>query len=115
MKNKGKSRCVSSRREPGLKDEVIGSVVGYFCFFVLFFVALSIALALGGLDMVTALSGAGTAMSNVGPGLGDIIGPAGNFQSLSDIAKWLLAAGMLVGRLEVFTIFVVFMPSFWRS
>ena len=97
-----------------LTDEVIGSVVGYFCFFALFFVALSIALTFEGLDMVTALSGAGTAMCNVGPGMGDIIGPAGNFQSLSDTAKWMLVAGMLVGRLEVFTIFVVLMPSFWR-
>ncbi len=98
-----------------LKDEVIGSVVSYFCFFILFFAALSAALTLDGLDLVTAISGAGTAMCNVGPGLGDIIGPAGNFQSLSDTSKWMLVAGMLVGRLEVFTIFVVFMPSFWRS
>ncbi|MBE0531847.1 MAG: TrkH family potassium uptake protein [Rhodospirillales bacterium] len=98
-----------------LKDEVIGSVVSYFCFFILFFAALSAALTFDGLDLVTALSGAGTAMCNVGPGLGDIIGPAGNFQSLSDSAKWMLVAGMLVGRLEVFSIFVIFIPSFWRG
>jgi trk system potassium uptake protein TrkH len=101
-------------RQP-LKDEVIGSVVSYFCFFILFFAALSAALTFDGLDLVTALSGAGTAMCNVGPGLGDTIGPVGNFQSLSDSAKWMLVAGMLVGRLEVFSIFVIFVPSFWRA
>ena len=68
-----------------------------------------------GLDMVTAMSGAGTAMANVGPGLGPIIGPAGNFQTLPDAAKWLLVIGMLVGRLEVFTIFVLFSRRFWRG
>jgi trk system potassium uptake protein TrkH len=68
-----------------------------------------------GLDYVTALSGAATAISNVGPGLGDIIGPAGNFSTLPDVAKWLLSAGMLLGRLELFTVLVLFLPRFWRD
>jgi trk system potassium uptake protein TrkH len=68
-----------------------------------------------GLDLVTALSGMATAISNVGPGLGPIIGPAGNFASLPDGAKWVLSFGMLVGRLELFTVLVLLSPAFWRS
>ena len=76
---------------------------------------LALALSLTGLDSLTAFSGAATAISNVGPGLGDIIGPSGNFSSLPDISKWLLSTGMIVGRLEIFTVIVVFLPRFWRS
>jgi len=67
-----------------------------------------------GLDLVTSLSGAVQALSNVGPGLGPIIGPAGNYATLPDGAKWLLSAGMLLGRLELFTIIILFQPAFWR-
>ncbi len=90
--------------------------VGIFMF--LFFAAtavLAAALAALGLDPVTSLSGAATALANVGPGIGPIIGPAGNFASLPDSAKWLLAAGMLLGRLEIFTVLVLFTPAFWRG
>jgi trk system potassium uptake protein len=66
-----------------------------------------------GLDLVTALSGAATALANVGPGLGPIIGPAGNFAPLPDSAKWVLTAAMLLGRLEFFTVLVLFSPNFW--
>lgn len=96
-----------------IPDEVITSVLSYFFIFGLVFALLSLGLNVLGLDLVTAMSGAGTAMANVGPGLGSIIGPAGNFQSLPDGAKWLLVIGMLVGRLEVFTIFVLFSRRFW--
>jgi trk system potassium uptake protein TrkH len=75
---------------------------------------LALLLAALGLDLVTALSGAATAVGNVGPGLGLIIGPAGTFTELSDAAKWLLSAGMLLGRLEMFTVLVLLSPSFWR-
>ncbi len=56
-----------------------------------------------------------TALSNVGPGLGPIIGPAGNFSSLPDPVKWVLAFAMLLGRLELFTVLILFMPRFWRG
>ena len=79
------------------------------------FAVLSIALRLTGLDLITAISGAGSAISNVGPGLGAQIGPAGTYQTLPDSAKWLLSAGMLLGRLELFTVLVLFLPRFWRS
>jgi trk system potassium uptake protein TrkH len=73
------------------------------------------ALGLTGLDFLTAVSGAATSIANVGPGLGDIIGPTGTFEPLPDAAKWLLSAGMLLGRLELFTVLVLFLPSFWRD
>ncbi len=68
-----------------------------------------------GLDPVTAISAAATSVSNVGPGLGNLIGPAGSFTDLSDGVKWILSAAMLVGRLEVFTVFVLFTRAFWRT
>ena len=75
----------------------------------------AVGLTLTGLDWVTALTGAATAVCNVGPGLGPVIGPAGNFASLPDSAKWMLSAGMLLGRLEIITILVVLTPGFWRD
>ncbi|MGX1500812.1 trk system potassium uptake protein TrkH [Labrenzia sp. MBR-25] len=90
--------------------------VALFVVLYLFLVALlTVALMFYDLDIVTALSGAAQAVGNVGPGLGDIIGPAGNFASLPDGAKWLLAFGMLLGRLEIFTVLVILDPSFWTD
>lgn len=98
-----------------IEDSVVASVMSFFYLFLVSFILLAVALRLSGLDTTTALSGAGTALANVGPGLGDIIGPAGNFQSLTDLQKWLLSAGMLLGRLELFTIMVLLLPRFWRA
>ena len=72
-------------------------------------------LTLTGTDFTTAMSGALTALSNVGPGLGEVIGPSGNFAPLSDMAKWILSFAMLFGRLEIFTVLVLAAPSFWRE
>ena len=71
-------------------------------------------LSLNGLDFITSISGAATSISNVGPGLGDLIGPNGNFSQLPDASKWILSLGMILGRLELFAILVLFLPSFWR-
>ena len=68
-----------------------------------------------GLDFITAVSAAATAISNVGPGLGEIIGPNGNFSSLSSFSKLSLSFGMLLGRLELFAVLVLFFPSFWKN
>lgn len=96
---------------PGVAE----SVMSFFFLYAACFGLLAIGLGAMGLDFLTATSGAATAISNVGPGLGPIIGPAGTFASLPDAAKWLLAFGMLLGRLELFTILVLLAPSFWRG
>lgn len=101
--------------ERPIGEEVIGSVVAFFAVFFLCYAVLTIALMASGLDFLTGASGAITALSNVGPGLGDIIGPAGNFGSLPDTAKWLLSAGMLLGRLELFTVLILFVPRYWQG
>jgi trk system potassium uptake protein TrkH len=72
-------------------------------------------LSFTGLDFITSFSGAATAISNVGPGLGDMIGPSGNFSELSNFAKWILSFAMLLGRLEIFTLLVLFFPGFWKN
>ena len=72
-------------------------------------------LSISGLDFITAISGAATSISNVGPGLGSMIGPNGNFSQLPDISKWILSLGMILGRLELFAVLVLFLPSFWRN
>ena len=72
-------------------------------------------MSLDGLNFITALSGSASAISNVGPGLGDIIGPNGNFSDLPDVSKLSLSLGMLLGRLELFAVLVLFFPSFWKN
>jgi len=95
--------------------DVLTSVMSFFMFFALSMGILSWALALTGLDFITSVSGAATALANVGPGLGDQIGPAGNFANLNDTAKWLLTIGMLVGRLELLAVYAIFTVQFWRG
>ena len=98
-----------------IPEEVIVSVLAFFFLFGVTLSALAVGLGMMGLDFVTALSGAATAISNVGPALGPTIGPAGTFASLPDGAKWLLSAGMFLGRLELLTVLVLFTRSFWRG
>jgi trk system potassium uptake protein TrkH len=98
-----------------ITDDVIFSVLSFFFMWFFSFTAVALALSLLGLDFLTAFSSAATAIANVGPGLGPIVGPAGSFQPLPDAAKWLLAGGMLLGRLELFTVIVLFSRSFWRG
>ena len=76
---------------------------------------IAILLSINGLDFITSISGAASAISNVGPGLGDIIGPKGNYKDIPDLSKWVLSAGMLLGRLELFAVLVLFFPSYWRN
>jgi trk system potassium uptake protein TrkH len=98
-----------------LPADVVDSVVVFFSLYLIVYSFLTMALMALDLDFVTSISAAVTALSNVGPGLGPIIGPTGNFQSLPDPAKWLLSFGMLLGRLELFTVLVLLMPRFWRG
>ena len=98
-----------------LPDHVIDSVFSFVFLFILIFGILTLSLFAIGLDFVTALSGAATAIANVGPALGDIIGPTGTFAALPDSAKWVLSLGMLLGRLELLTVLVLFTPQFWKG
>jgi trk system potassium uptake protein TrkH len=97
-----------------LPPDVIPSVLAFLFAFILTIVTITIGLSLCGLDFVTSLSATATAFSNVGPGFGPIIGPVGNFSSLPDAAKLLLSADMILGRLEIFTVVILFVPAFWR-
>ena len=96
-------------------DEVLNSVMTFFLFFVVTLGVVAVILSLTGLDFITSISGAATAVANIGPGLGDIIGPSGNFAPLNDTAKWVLTAAMLIGRLEVLTVYAIFTFAFWRT
>lgn len=98
-----------------LPPSVVYSVMSYFFVFFLTFVVTAILLSLIGLDPITAWSGAGSAVANVGPGLGEIIGPSGTYQDLPGTAKWILLTAMIIGRLEIVTALVLLTPAFWRS
>ncbi len=97
-----------------LDEDIVRSLITFSFFFAITIGVIALGLALIGLDWVTALTGAATAVCNVGPGLGPIIGPAGNFSTLPDSAKWLLTVGMLLGRLEILTVLVLVTRAFWR-
>ena len=96
-------------------NKFIASIISFIYMYLVIFFIITALLSLSGLDFITAISGAATSISNVGPGLGSIIGPNGNFSSLPDISKWILTVGMILGRLELFAILVLFLPSFWRN
>ncbi len=98
-----------------IDNKFIASIISFIYMYLVIFFLLSALLSLSGLDFLTSISGAATSISNVGPGLGSIIGPNGNFSSLPDVSKWILTVGMILGRLELFAILVLFLPSFWRN
>ena len=98
-----------------IDNKFIASIISFIYMYLVIFFSLTALLSLTGLDFITSISGAATSISNVGPGLGSIIGPNGNFSTLPDISKWILSFGMILGRLELFAILVLFLPSFWRN
>ena len=91
-----------------IDDKFMSSVISFIFFYIVIFFLLTAVLSLTGLDFATSIS-------NVGPGLGETIGPNGNFSSLTKSSKWALSFGMILGRLELFAILVLFVPSFWRK
>lgn len=98
-----------------LPESVPAAVTSFLFLFFICFMVISYLLTLLGMDNLTALSSSATALANVGPALGPITGPAGTFKDAPDLAKWILSAGMLIGRLELFAVLVLFSPAFWRS
>tara|TARA_A100001388_G_C28757992_1_gene496064 strand:- start:649 stop:2088 length:1440 start_codon:yes stop_codon:yes gene_type:complete len=93
----------------------IASIISFIYMYLIIFFIITALLSLTGLDFITSISGAATSISNVGPGLGSLIGPNGNFSALPEISKWILTLGMILGRLELFAILVLFLPSFWKN
>ena len=98
-----------------IDNKFVSSIISFIYMYLIIFFIITALLSLTGLDFITSISGAATSISNVGPGLGSVIGPNGNFSSLPDISKWILTLGMILGRLELFAILVLFLPSFWRN
>ncbi|MCV6594139.1 MAG: TrkH family potassium uptake protein [Silicimonas sp.] len=98
-----------------VSEDVISSVMVFLTLFIVTLGVVSVLLSATGLDFITAISGAATAIANVGPGLGDEIGPAGYFGELNAAAKWILTGAMLVGRLELLVVFVLFTRRFWDA
>ncbi len=109
------SIIVSKYNNQKISDEFINSVIVFIFSFLFIFLIIAMFLSITGLDFLTSISGAASAISNVGPGLGEVIGPDGNYKAIPDLSKWILAIGMLLGRLELFAVLVLFFPSFWRS
>lgn len=98
-----------------LSPDVISAVTTFFFMYIGTFAVVAIMLELLGLDTLSAISASATAISNVGPGLGESVGPSANFAGLPDAAKWVMCAAMLLGRLEIFAVLVLFLPAYWRS
>ena len=101
--------------EKPVDQKFMSSIISFIFLYILIFFIITGLLSMTGLDFTTSISGAATSISNVGPGLGDMIGPNGNFATLPNISKWILSFGMLLGRLELFAILILFLPSFWRK
>ena len=96
-------------------DKFLASIISFIYLYILIFFFITALLSITGLDFITSISAAATSISNVGPGLGSVIGSNGNFSTLPDASKWILSAGMILGRLELFAILVLFLPSFWKK
>ena len=97
-----------------LDSYTVLTVLGFLSLYVVANAVMTIALALTGLDFETALSGAASSLANVGPGVGGTIGPSGHFAPLPDMSKWILCAGMILGRLEILTVLVLFTTAYWQ-
>ena len=98
-----------------VNENTYTSIISFFFIYILLFILSSISLSFFELDFLTALSASASAISNVGPGIGEIVGPNGNYSDINNKAKWILAITMLIGRLEIFTILVLFSKNFWRK
>jgi len=98
-----------------ISEAITSSVMGYFFMFIISYVFFTLILSFLGNDFLTSISGAATSLANVGPGLGNVIGPSKTFAGLSDITKWVLILGMLIGRLELLSVIIILTPSFWKN
>ena len=106
---------VTSFNQKTVAENTYNSIMGFFFMYILVFILAAIILSFLGLDFLTAISASASAISNVGPGLGNIIGPTGNYNIITTEAKWVLSLTMLIGRLELFTFLVLLSLSFWKK
>ena len=104
----------SSQGQP-LTDDIMASVMAFSLMFAVTVGVAATLLAALGNDFITSFSAAATATANVGPGIGDVVGPSHNFATFSDPSKWIICAAMLFGRLEIFTVLILLTPAFWRD
>jgi trk system potassium uptake protein TrkH len=98
-----------------VSEAVLRSVLGFMMLYFFCIAALALALTVLGLDAMSSLSAAAASLGNVGPGLGHVVGPGGSYANVAEEAKWLLAFGMLLGRLELATVLVLFAKAFWQE
>ncbi|MBK8972624.1 MAG: TrkH family potassium uptake protein [Hahellaceae bacterium] len=98
-----------------VSEDIMQSCIAFIFLVMTSLIVVTFLLSLTGLDFMTSATGASSALMNVGPGLGHIIGPAGSFKPLSDVAKWLLSFSMILGRLEFIAIVILFTRTFWRG
>ena len=94
-------------------QEIIYNILAFFLFYVIIFVFGTLVMSLIGLDFKSAMGSVATSLGNVGPAIGSV-GPVSNFAHIPDFGKWFLSFLMLLGRLELFTILILFSPSFWK-
>jgi len=106
---------VSYFNKKSIPESTYESVMSFFFLYIFTFASSALLLSFSGLDFLTCISAAASAISNVGPGLGNIIGPDGNYSTLSDYSKTVLIATMFLGRLEMLTVLILFLPSFWKN
>ena len=95
-------------------ESIMSSIWGFFLLYIGLFVFASLLLAAMGIDMITSFSAVAATIGNIGPGFGKV-GPASNYAGLPEMAKWILTLCMLMGRLEIYTIIILFIPEFWRK
>jgi trk system potassium uptake protein TrkH len=95
-------------------NQIVFAVLAFFFVWVAILISMTLMLVWSGLDAMTAFSAVVASLSNIGPGV-DQVGPSGNFAVLTDFQTWTCAFAMLLGRLELFTFLIVFMPTFWRK
>jgi trk system potassium uptake protein TrkH len=95
-------------------NEVLFTIAGFIILFLISYATATVLVVATGVDLITSISAVASSMSNIGPGLGTV-GPMSNYSHLPEVTKWILAACMVIGRLEIYTVFVLFSKAFWRS
>jgi len=100
--------------EQSISGDIVQALWGFFVLYIVCYAVISILVAFSGVDMMTALSASAACITNTGPGFGNV-GPASTYASLPDAAKGILMFGMILGRLEIFTLFVLLVPEFWKK